>query len=80
MNDLDLSATGVAATSLWLIGVALALIQLTTNIELGQLGIIAAAGGATLNVRGYFLRFEDRERSAFEIGRDYERHRMHPVP
>lgn len=79
MSDWHLSATAVAATVLWVIGVALAMVQLLTDVGVGQLGIIAAAGGATLNVRGYFVKLEDRERNAFNLGRDYENARMHSV-
>ena len=80
MNDLHVSATRVAAVLLWTIGIALAGVNVTVDIDLGALGVIAACGGAVLNVRGYFCRLEDRERNAFELGRDYEDHRrMRPV-
>jgi hypothetical protein len=73
MNDRNLSATVVAATVLWILGGSLAVVEAVSGLQVGALGIVAVAGGATLNVRGYFCGLEARERNAFVLGRDYER-------
>lgn len=79
MTDLDVSMTSVIATILWAIGVAFAMVAFFTPLDVGALGVISAAGGATLNVRVFFVKLEDRDRNAFELGRDYESSRMRSV-
>lgn len=79
MNDLDVSVTSVIATILWAIGIGLAMIALLTDFDVGALGVISAASGATLNVRGFFVKLEHRDRNTFELGRDYESSRVHSV-
>lgn len=73
MQDKTVSLTSVFAWVLWVVAIALVLVDVFTEVNSGDLGIVAAAGGATLTVRGYFLDLEDRERNAFEIGRDSTR-------
>lgn len=73
MNDLTISATTVTAAALWLIGGTMTILELFTGVDGGELGIVLAMGGATLTVRGYFLRLCDQERHAFGLGREHER-------
>lgn len=73
MNDRNVSLRAVLAVTLWLLGVACILIQLTAPIAVGHLGLLLAMGGATLHVRGFFCHLIEQERNAFELGRDHER-------
>lgn len=79
MDDFRISATSVAAGVLWAIGAALTIVELLTGIDTGEVGIVAAAGGGVLTIRGYFCRLACRERKAFELGREYESGRIHSV-
>lgn len=80
MNDFRISATTAASGLLWTVGVVLTIVELVTGLDVGELGVVTAAGGAVLTVRGFFCQLADRERNAFELGRDYESNRIHPVP
>jgi hypothetical protein len=66
----------VIATTLWLIGITLGVFDFLDWAEVGDLGVIVAAVGATLNVRGFFLDLFERECRAFEAGREYERFKL----
>ena len=53
-------------------GLALVLVDLFSRVECGELGLLAAGAAMVFNVRGFFCRLAERERNAFEIGRDFE--------
>lgn len=71
MQDKSVSATTVIATAMWVVGGLMTLVELFTRLDIGSLGIVIAAGGATLNVRRFFCQLAERDRNAFELGRDY---------
>lgn len=70
MQDKNVSLTDACSWVLWVLAVALVVVQMASPLETAELGVIAAIGGATLTVRGYFVDLADRERNAYEIGRD----------
>lgn len=76
MNDREVSLRSVIAYSLWLIGATLATLEMFGQWNAGELGVVAAAIGATLNVRGFFIDLHRRERRAFDFGREYEQTRV----
>lgn len=76
MTDRNISATTTLAVLMWMVGAALALTELFTHLDIGELGIVIAAAGATMNVRGFFCHIAYRERNAFELGREYEEGRV----
>lgn len=55
---------------LWPAGTVLILIGFVSDHEFGQLGILLAMIAAVLNVRGFFSALLERERNAFELGRE----------
>lgn len=66
-------ATHVYALGFWISGFVLVLLDLFTNFETGELGILMAGIGGLLNVRGLLMHLECRERQAFSLGQDVER-------
>lgn len=75
MQDKDVSLNGLATAGLWTSAAVLVPLDVLTDVNTGDLGILSAIGAATLSIRSYFAALEDRERNAFEIGRDSVRHR-----
>lgn len=74
MSDREVSATVVIACILWAVSVGLVsvgLVGLTSNDNVGHLGIISAAGAGTVNIRGFFCRLAGREKNAFQLGVEY---------
>lgn len=70
MQDKRVSLTGISAAALWVLSVAMVIVDVFTDVNSGDLGIIAGLGAATLTIRGYFVDLAAREQNAFEIGRD----------
>lgn len=70
MQDRHVSLTGVTAAALWMLSVVLVVAGALTDVSCGDLGIVAGLAAVTLTIRGYFVDLADRERNAFEIGRD----------
>lgn len=73
MKDRPLSATHAASAACWIAGFALAVTYCFTEIRgLGVLGILLAAAGATLTVRGYVVYLaeivQDCGETAFKLG------------
>jgi hypothetical protein len=73
MQDRRVSLTGISAIALWVTSLVLVLTDMFTEVNSGDLGIVAAAGAGTLTIRGYFVDLAARERNAFDIGRDSAR-------
>lgn len=83
MNDRPISTTTVLASTLWVVGFGLAFLYAAIGLRgTGVLAMLIAAGGATLTVRGYLCRLEEelfeRERNAFQLGRDDARSTVRP--
>lgn len=74
MNDRSITLRSAVSCLLWTTGVVLALLETLGVADIGELGVVAAAAGATLSVRGFVAELERRDRNAFELGRDHERH------
>lgn len=73
VQDKNVSLTRVFALGLWALAAALVLAELALGVDLADVGLLAGLAAATLTVRGYFVDLHDRERNAFEIGRDSAR-------
>lgn len=72
MGEREIAVRSVVAGSLWLAGIVLVAIGALTPHEVGQCGLLCTGAAMVITVRGYFARFEEREREAFQLGRDYE--------
>lgn len=69
----QVSVCEAAAIGLWLVGLALVLADVIFGSHedgLGPVGVVLSVGAATLNVRAWMYQFSERERDAFEMGRD----------
>lgn len=76
MRDRHISALHVAAGVLWVLGATLAVIYMAVGIRgTGCIGLLLAGAGGITNVRAMLAHMEERERRAFELGRDHERSR-----
>lgn len=64
-----------AAMALWIVGGTLVLVHSIDTHLLGQLGLWLSGLGAVLWIRRMVCRLTERERNAFELGRDHERAR-----
>lgn len=64
-----ISAWHVMAFGLWAIGLVLVVMWMVEGIRTGGLGLMFAGAGGVLNVRVFILEMEDRERRAFDFGR-----------
>lgn len=75
MKDRQFSALHVFAGTLWAVGGLLILATLIAHQRegLAELGLLLAGAGGVLSVRGMLCHMEQRERTAFEIGRDIGR-------
>lgn len=60
---------GVLQWGWWIFGLGLVGLAAVYDYPVGQLGLMSAGIGIVLNVRGFFLQMEERERKAFEFGR-----------
>lgn len=74
MNNRSISVYSALAVLLWTLGAILIVVDMVSNWETGELGLLAAGGGGVLSIRAYFCAFERRERNAFLLGRDYGEH------
>lgn len=74
MHDKNVSLRSVIAYSLWLVGITLVVLDVFGLTGTGDLGVVIVGVGALLQIRGYFLEQAERDRNAFELGRDHERH------
>jgi hypothetical protein len=70
MEDMTISATATLAYVLWAAGITLVLLQLVGVVPVGQLGLVAIAAAAVLNIRGFLAEQYRRERAAFNLGRE----------
>lgn len=74
MSEVKVSVMHVFAAAHWIAGVAFVLIDLFSGVETGELGVVLVAVAAVTNVKAWLSHMEarlvDRERSAFELGRD----------
>lgn len=70
LSDRSISFTAVLAGAGWIVGVALVVIDLFVAPRLDALGLIAAGAGGVLTIRGFFCTASERERNAFQLGRD----------
>ena len=75
MQDKHVSLNSLVAGVLWAMAPVLVLVDLFSDVESGELGVLLGLGATTLSVRGYFVALADRERNAFMIGRDSMRRR-----
>lgn len=67
----SVSLLEVMAWSLWAAGVLAIVYDLALALHaLGHFGVVLCCAGATLHVRGFILRLEERDLNAFELGRD----------
>lgn len=74
MFDQSVTILTALAFVLWITGGALVLTgQLGASPHLGQVGLLAAGLGGVINIRGFIDNLTERERNAFEVGRQYER-------
>lgn len=65
-----ISAGHVAAFGLWAIGLVLVVAWMVDEtMRTGGLGLMFAGAGGVLNIRVFILEMEDRERRAFDFGR-----------
>lgn len=74
MNNRNIAVHTAFSCLFWPVGTVMILIGLVTDHELGQVGILLAMIAAVLNVRGFFCSLGERERNAFELGRDFGQH------
>lgn len=80
MRDRRVSVLHVAAGALWAIGALLALAYVALGLRgTGVLGLLVAMAGGVTNIKAMLVHLEERERRAFQLGRDYERARLQAV-
>lgn len=72
-NERKFSSTHVYSLAFWAVGFALAILELIYGWDLGELGILAAGVGGVINIKGFILHMECREREAFRMGEQFER-------
>lgn len=70
MIERNIALHTAVACLLWPAGVILVCVGLVTKWELGQLGIVVCMIAAMLNIRGWFCALTQREREAYEMGRE----------
>lgn len=70
MEDHTISFNTLFAWSLWTLGILLVAVDLISSVDLDDFGVIAAAAGATLHVRGMICGLGRRERAAYDLGRE----------
>lgn len=70
MHDRNISATFLSSVALWVLGLALAILNIFIDPDVGGLAMVLAAAGATITVRGFFCQLSKRELAAFELGRE----------
>lgn len=64
-----ISAGHVGALGCWTIGLVLVVIWMVYGYRTGGLGLLIAGAGGTWNVRVFIGEMEERERRAFNVGR-----------
>lgn len=72
MIDRKISATQTFAYAHWALGLSLIVTSFYGPIQLAALGLLAAGVGGVAQIRGMICGLEERERNAFDLGRDYE--------
>lgn len=70
MGDMDLSLNWLLSIAFWTAGLVMVVVDLSTGVTLGQLGLWCSMLGGVLSIRGYLLQLHERERNAFHLGRD----------
>lgn len=70
MHNTYVAVDRIFATTLWVLSTALITTDVLTEVNSGDLGILAGLGAAVVSVRGYVMRIEHELRNAFELGRD----------
>jgi len=71
LTDRVVSMGSLVAYGLWALGLALFGVGwLVDDGHLGRLGTLAALGGATAQIRQYFVQHNRSLRNAYELGRD----------
>lgn len=78
MEDRAIGILTLTTVALWTVGVVLVLLSVfVDNLNMGQVGLLSAGLGSTISIRSLARResqrITDSSRSAFELGRDYER-------
>lgn len=76
MFDCSVSLNSIIAGALWLLGLFFVLIDVMCGRNTDDLGVIFAIAGATLTVRAMLVGPSLRERTAFELGREFEDGRL----
>lgn len=72
-NERTFSSTHVYSLAFWVAGFALAIVEVVTELDVGELGILLAGIGGVANIKAFLLHMECREREAFHLGEQYER-------
>lgn len=62
-------ALHVGAVVLWCVGLVLSGLWTFAEIRTGSLGVVVACMGGVMNIRVFVGRLEERERRAFDFGR-----------
>ena len=70
MHDLNILATDITAGFLWATGVVLVVVHALTGLHVEHLGLLAAMGGGTMQVRGYLCRQHQQQLRAMEMHRE----------
>lgn len=70
VNDTTFSATSTIAAILWAVGAIFIGLSFFHVSAFGQVGIYFAAAAGTCQIRGFICSLRQRERNAFELGRD----------
>lgn len=71
--DRSISATSVAAWALWIIGGVVVLTDVFVGPPIMGVGLWTTGAAMVLSIRRMLCRQADRQREAFEMGRDFER-------
>lgn len=77
---MNISATAMAATLLWVAGGALIVLGLVYDHHLNGLGLWLSGLGGVMSIRRMLCQQYARERNAFELGKDYADHVSHIRP
>lgn len=64
-----ISTLHVAAFGLWAVGLVLVVLWMVYALRTGGLGLLIAGAGGVLNIKVFLGELEERERRAFEFGR-----------
>lgn len=68
--DRPVSVTHAVSVGFWIAGLVFVGLELFAIWPTAALGLFLAGVGGVLTIRGYFCHMQDREREAFEIGRE----------